>query len=161
MNIDNINVSEIEIERYLTEEGLLKQKIEDETANFHYIIEYPLNNNMDLIQPKGKNDLIIVGCATEISQEQLPMIKSANAKVRKEFIWDIRFGINNFLLDFELYHPNDILEKFIISDQLYTDGLTKDRLMTMLKTIFKAKLYCIWMLDKTFSGNATKDSMFV
>lgn len=158
---------EEDIQNFLIDEGLFKQKIQDENANFHFIIEYPQNNAMDLIQPKGKDDLII-GCATEISKEQIPMIESAKENVKKDFLWEIRIGINNFLLDFELYHPNDVLEKFIISDQIFTDGLTKDRFMTVLKTIFKAKLYCIWMLDKTFSGTYTqnsseysKDNMFI
>lgn len=169
------NYIEIDIEtviqNFLAEEGLLKQKIDDENSNFHFIVEYPKNNALDLIQPKGKKDLIIIGCATEISKEQIPLIQAADLKTRQEFIWDVRFSINKFLLDFELYHPNDVLERFVITDEIFIDGLTKDRLISSIKKVFKAKLHCIWLLGKTFSGNNTvgsdkqntnvKDNMFI
>ena len=170
---DNINCIESELEliiqNILNEEGILKDKIEDENANFHYIIEYPKGNAIDLIQPKGKDDLLILGCATEISPDQRQLIKATDAKTRQELNWNIRFIINDFLMDFELYHPDDVLEKFVIIDEIYTDGLTKDRLISTIKKIFKVKLRCIWILGRTFSLNSNyqpkeenpKDNMFI
>ena len=108
---------------------------------------------MDLIQPLGKNDMILIGCATEIDPNQIDLIKNAKKKVKQNFIWDIRFTLNNFLLDFELAHPNDELQRFVITDELYEDGLTKNSLMMTIKKVFKGKLQCIWMLDRTFGEN--------
>lgn len=160
---------ELIIQEYLIEEGILKQKVEDDNANFHYIIEYPENNSIDLIQPNGKNDSIIIGCATEISSEQRQLIQSSNLKVKQDLIWDIRFTINDFLLDFELYHPNNNLEKFVIIDEIYIDGLNKDRLISCLKKVFKVKLRCLWLIGRTFNNIIlnnenkfnTKDNMFI
>ena len=118
---------------------------------------------------KGKDDFLILGCATEISSDQRQLIKATDAKTRQELNWNIRFIINDFLMDFELYHPDDVLEKFVIIDEIYTDGLTKDRLISTIKKIFKVKLRCIWILGRTFSLNSNyqpkeenpKDNMFI
>lgn len=84
---------------------------------------------------------------------QIDLIKNAKKKVKQNFIWDIRFTLNNFLLDFELAHPNDELQRFVITDEIYEDGLTKNSLMMSIKKVFKGKLQCIWMLDRTFGEN--------
>ena len=75
---------------------------------------------------------------------------------------------NSFMLDFELEHPNDELKRFIITDFIFEDGLTKDRLISTIKKIFKGKLHCIWLLGKTYGqvnpnseAPASRDNMFV
>ena len=72
------------------------------------------------------------------------------------------------MLDFELEHPNDELKRFIITDFIFEDGLTKDRLISTIKKIFKGKLHCIWLLGKTYGhvnpnseAPASRDNMFV
>ena len=123
---------------------------------------------MDVICPKGKDDQIIIGCATEVSQQEQALIHNTKKAVNQEFIWNIRFALNSFMLDFELEHPNDELKRFIITDFIFEDGLTKDRLISTIKKIFKGKLHCIWLLGKTYGhvnpnseAPASRDSMFV
>ncbi len=141
------------IQKWLVDEGMFKNEIPDNNSNFHFVVNYPENHVMDLIQPLGKNDMILIGCATEIDPNQIDLIKNAKKKVKQNFIWDIRFTLNNFLLDFELAHPNDELQRFVITDEIYEDGLTKNSLMMSIKKVFKGKLQCIWMLDRTFGEN--------
>jgi len=105
---------------------------------------------MDLISPKGKEDMILIGCATEIAEEQKNLIKKAPIQVNENFIWAIRFNLNQFLVDFELEHPNSQLEKFLITEEIFEDGLSKNELIHTFKRIYKAKLQCLWLLEKTF-----------
>lgn len=135
---------------WLNEEGLLKQEIQDESANFHFIVNYPQDHMMDLISPKGKEDMILIGCATEIAEEQKNLIKKAPIQVNENFIWAIRFNLNQFLVDFELEHPNSQLEKFLITEEIFEDGLSKNEIIHTFKRIYKAKLQCLWLLEKTF-----------
>ena len=139
------------LEKWLKEEGLLNNQIEDNTANFHYIVNYPPDHMMDLIQPKGKEDMILVGCATEIAAEQKELIKKSSIQLKDNLIWSIRFALNQFLVDFELNHPNNELERFLITDEIFEDGLKKDTLIHTIKRIYKAKLQCLWLLERTFS----------
>jgi hypothetical protein len=146
-------INKIQIQNWLAEEGMFKKEIPDDNSNFHFVINYPENHIIDLIQPKGKDDMILIGCATEIDPTQINLIKQSSNKDKQNFIWDIRLLLNNFLLDFELEHPNDILQRFVITDEIYEDGLSKNNLINIIKKVFKGKLQCIWKLNRTFNNN--------
>ena len=124
-------IDEEQVRNWLMEEDLIREKIFDENANFHYIINFPNNNAMDIINPKGKPDILLIGCATEVSQEEQNIIKSSPKDINQEFIWKIRFALNEMLLDFEL-------DKTI-------------------KKVFKGKLQCIWILGKTYGSIQNND----
>lgn len=149
---DIMAIDEEQIRNWLMEEDLIREKIYDENANFHYIINFPNNNSMDIIQPKSKEDILLIGCATEVSQEEQNIIKNSPKNINQEFIWKIRFALNEMLLDFELEHPNDQLKRFIITEDIFEDGLTKHVLIKSIKKVFKGKLQCIWILGKTYGS---------
>ncbi|WP_263641298.1 DUF2299 family protein [Methanobrevibacter arboriphilus] len=48
----------------------------------------------------------------------------------------MRFALNQFLLDFELEHPDNVLNRFVISEEIYEDGLTKNSLILSIKKSF-------------------------
>lgn len=159
-------IEEKQIRDWLVEEGLLKEQIPDETANFHFLVNYPDEHILDLIQPKHKEDMILIGCASEIAPEQVAIIKESSEKKKEKFIWDIRFALNQFLLDFELEHPDNVLQRFVISEEMYEDGITKHNLIMAIKKVFKGKLQCIWITGKAFgegeeSSKTNDNSMFV
>lgn len=54
------------IRTWLMDEECLVEKKFDENAEFHYIIEFPKENIMDVVKPKGK-DCIIIACATQVA----------------------------------------------------------------------------------------------
>ena len=151
------------IQKWLVEEGLYKNEVGDETANFHFIINYPENHVIDLIQPKNKPDMIVIGCATELDPTHLNIINSAPKEKKLDLIWDVRFCLNELLLDFELEHPNDVLKRFVITDEIYEDGLSKHVLLKTIKKVFKGKLQCLWKLDRNFGTPEPnrQDNMFV
>ena len=149
---DNMAIDEEQVRNWLMEEDIIREKIYDENANFHYLINFPNNNTMDIINPKSKEDVLIIGCATEVSQEEQRIIKSSPKDMNQEFIWKIRFSLNEMLLDFELEHPNDQLTRFIITEDIFEDGLTKHVLIKTIKKVFKGKLQCILILGKTYGS---------
>ena len=136
------------VRQWLSEEDLLREVKYDENADFHYIIEFPKENIMDVVKPAGK-DCLIVACATQVAPQHLDLMKQADNKTQKDFIMDLNFGLNNFLVDFEL---QDILQQFVVTEQIFEDGITKNEFFRTLKRIFKAKLHCIWLIDKTFGS---------
>lgn len=151
------------VQKWLVEEGMYKNEVGDENANFHFIANYPENHMMDIIQPKNKPDMILIGCATELDPTHLNIVSTASNEKKLELIWDVRFSLNEMLLDFELEHPNDVLKRFVITDELYEDGLTKHNLIKAIKKVFKGKLQCLWKLDYNFNVNkkSNQNNMFV
>ena len=139
------------VRQWLSEEDLLREDKYDENADFHYSIEFPKENIMDVVKPAGK-DCLIVACATQVAPQHLDLMKQADNKTQKDFIMDLNFGLNNFLVDFELQVAQDILQQFVVTEQIFEDGITKNEFFRTLKRIFKAKLHCIWLIDKTFGS---------
>ncbi|MGZ7135357.1 MAG: DUF2299 family protein, partial [Methanobacterium sp.] len=85
---------------------------------------------------------------------------------REKFTWEFRFLLNNHSVDFQLQHPENVLASFLITDEIYDDGLTKDRLISSIKKIFRAKLQGIWKIQMEFGmhdegQNINQDNMFV
>ena len=154
-------IDENTIEKWLLDEDMLLEIKFDENADYHFIVEFPKENVMDIVKPKQK-DCIIIGCATQVSPEHTNLMIQADSKTKRDFLLDLNFGLNNFLVDYELQVNDDILQQFIITDQIFEDGLTKDAFIRTLKRVFKSKLHCIWLIDKKFSDfsfSSTKNEM--
>lgn len=162
-------MSEIQnkVQKWLSDEGLFRQKVADENTNFHFMINYPEGHVLDVIQPKGKEDMILVACATNVSPEHQTEIKKLSNKKKEDFIWDLRFLLNGQFVDFQLQHPNNILQNFVITEEIFEDGLNKDRLISTVKKIFRAKLQGIWKIQREFGfgengqENIQQDNMYV
>ena len=154
------------IEKWLLDEDMLREMKFDENADFHFIIEFPKENIMDVVKPKQK-DCIVVACATQVSPEHANLMIPADPQTKKDFILDLNFGLNSYLVDYELKINNDILQQFIITDQIFEDGLTKDAFIRTLKRVFKSKLHCIWLIDKNFGripqpmNTSNQNDMFI
>ena len=89
---------EKEVEKWLLDEDLLMEMKYDENADFHFIVEFPKENIMDVVKPKDK-DCIIIACATQVAPQHLNLMQMADPKTQKEFILDLNFGLNQFLVD--------------------------------------------------------------
>ena len=143
-----MNIEEL-IEKWLLDEDLLREMKYDENADFHFIVEFPKENIMDVVKPKGK-DCIVVACATQVAPQHLDLMKASDPQTRKDFLLDVNFGLNSFLVDYELKINQDLLQQYVVTDQIFEDGLTKNEFIRTLKRVFKAKLHCIWLIDKKF-----------
>lgn len=143
-------VSENDIQNYLLEEGMLKEKANDPNAEFHYVVQYPEGNMMDVLQPKGKTDVIIIGCATQVAPEHVSLISTASDDVKKNFILDVKLNLNKFGVDFNLDIQNYIINQYIVTDQVFTEDMKKADLIEKIKNVFRAKIQCIWLMEKSF-----------
>ena len=144
------------VKNWLSEENLIREVKFDENSEFHIIAEFPKDNIMDIVQPKG-SDCIVVACATQVAPQHMDLIKGSDAKTRREFNRELNFGLNGFLVDYELQMSSDVLQQFVITEQIFEDGLSKNELIRIIKKVFKSKLHCIWLIDKFF-GTATPAS---
>jgi hypothetical protein len=140
------------IKQWLIEEGMFQEEIEDKESRFRFLFQFPEDHFMEILSPLSSPDLVVVLSPTTISEDQIALMEKVPPDHRAEFIWALRFVMNTFSLEFEMTHPDNILQKFLISDLVYEDGLTKDRLMISIRKIWKANLQVIWILQKEFFG---------
>lgn len=152
------------IRDWLADEGLFRQKVADDKAQFHFTIEIGQQNFMDVIQPKGKTDLIIVGTGVSVSPEHLHKMTELSPKRRENFLWNFRLTLNQMEVSLTLNHPDNILQFFAMNDSIYEDGLSKDRLMHMINKIARAKIHGIWLIQQEFGSESsgktdTKDDL--
>lgn len=158
--------TEEKVKNWLVDEGMFREKAADDNTDFHFIIEFPKDNIMDVVKPKGK-DCIVIGCATQVSPEHVNLMVEAKDEKKREFLLDLNMGFNKFLVDYELKVNQNILQQFIITENIFDDGLTKDFFIRSLKRVFKAKLHCVWLIEKKFGSVHThvqpsnENSMFV
>ena len=164
--IDLVKKLDDKVQKWLSDVGIFRNKMPDDNTNFHFIINYPEENVMDVIQPKGNPDLVVIGCATNVSPEHSSEMRALSDSKRNDFIWDFRYMLNGNGVDFQLSHPGNVLESFLITAEIYEDGLTKDRLISTIKQVFRAKIQCVWKIQQEFGmGNegrgSVSDSMYV
>ncbi len=145
------------IKGWLVEEEMLVREIPDAHSRFRFIVMFPKDHYMELAQPLASADMVIIISPTSVSPEHREIMGRSRPEQRAEFIWALRFVMNTLSVDFEMDHPENILGKFTITDQIYEDGLSKDRLMSALRKVWRANLQVIWILQKEYGGPGLKE----
>ena len=162
-------IKEEVIKNWIVDEGIFREKKLDDNADFHYIIEFPNDNIMDVVRPKGK-DFVLVACATQVSPQHLELMNVSSASERNDFLLDVNMAINQFLVDCQLAvdQNTNLLQQYVITYQIFDDGITKNTLFDAFKRVFKAKIQCVWLIEKTFgtvknapTEPSNENSMFI
>ena len=164
-----MTISKETIKDWTVDEGIFREKKLDDNSDFHYIVEFPKDNIMDVVRPKGK-DFILIACATQVSPQHLELMNTSSPKERSEFILDVNMSLNQFLVDVQLAvdQSTNLLQQYVITYQIFDDGLSKNSLYDALKRVFKAKIQCVWIIERTFgtvntniSEPSNENSMFI
>ena len=144
-------IKEETIKDWIVDEGIFREKKVDDNADFHYIVEFPKDNIMDVVKPREK-DFIVIACATQVSPQHLELMNNTSPKERSEFLLDVNMEINKFLVDCQLAvdQNTNLLQQYVITYQIFNDGVSKNSLYDALKRVFKAKIQCVWLIEKTF-----------
>ena len=145
------------IKGWLVEEEMLVREIQDARSRFRFLIMFPRDHYMEVAQPLASTDMVIIISPTSVNPEHREIMGRSRPEQRAEFIWALRFVMNTLAVDFEMDHPENILGKFTITDQIYEDGLSKDRLMSAIRKVWRANLQVIWILQKEYGGPESKE----
>ena len=139
------------VKNWIVDEGIFREKKVDNNSDFHFIVEFPKDNVMDVVKPKGK-DFLIIACATQVSPQHLELMSNSSPKEKSKFLLKLNMEINRFLVDSQLAvdQSSNLLQQYVITYQIFDDGLTKNSLYDALKRVFKSKIQCVWLIEKTF-----------
>jgi hypothetical protein len=146
-----------QIKGWLVEEEMLVREIQDAHSRFRFLIMFPKDHYMEVAQPLASTDMVVIISPMSVSPEHREIMGRSRPEQRAEFIWALRFVMNTLAVDFEIDHPENILEKFTITDQIYEDGLSKDRFMSAIRKVWRANLQVIWILQKEYGGPESKE----
>ena len=164
-----------QVQKWLADDGMFKKTIMDEHTNFHFMINFPEGHIMDLVQPKGMTDRIVIGCMTQVSPEHtnaMEKLRNEKPEEMKRFSYEFRSEINMFNVNIEIAEADSIIMHYLVQDEIYIDGLSKHVLMSTIKKLFRAKLQGLWKINYKFgefnghdqnrnSEKSSQDTMYV
>jgi hypothetical protein len=139
------------IEIWLNEEGLQAEAVDDEGAIVHLSLTYPPGSpfRIDLVQPRREPpDLLLVGTGVTVADHHREAFRRLTPDDRRSFLWEFCYLLGDRPTEFELHHPDFVLEQFSVTSPVYLDGLTKDRFMAAVRDVHRTKLLGIWKIQE-------------
>ncbi|WP_202318813.1 DUF2299 domain-containing protein [Archaeoglobus neptunius] len=144
---------------WLVEEGIYKDKIADENADFHFLAEVPPNSRqfIDVIFPKNREDMLVIASGIKLSDDHYRSVMSLGDAKREELLWEIRFKILFLETGFQILPNARDPQLFQFTREIYFDGLNKNLFMDAIRQVHKCKLFIIWMMQRSFGGHEGSD----
>lgn len=151
------------IRNWFDEENI--QYLESVSDDSNFIIDFKFpdsGHNMRIVQPKGKSDSILIASLTKISQEHIKKMGSLSPKKKELFLTEFRMLLNSFNIEFNLdvSKIENILISFVVIDQIFSDGLTKDHFFSTIKKVFRTKLQAVYDIQKRFGSSQNQIDQF-
>lgn len=144
---------------WLTEEEIFRDEIKDENANYHFIAEFPNKSSriIDIIQPKQKRDLIIIGSVYALNKENYEKFASMPKSTRDNVLGDFTSGLLFRTSQFRIKPSSKDFQKIEFTCPLYFDGLTKNMFMSAVRENYHCNLYVHLNIIKCLP-NSTKEN---
>ena len=145
------------IQGWLTDIGCMVGMPADDNSQFHLSASMPSQAVLDIIQPNGRNDQIVIAGGYQLTPEQSRRMREINERKRDEFLWDLQFSfvLGHFSFDFE--PATGLPERVLVSEALWYDGITKHSFMKGLEHVNAGLTLAIWKLGKELGGLATSN----
>jgi hypothetical protein len=137
---------------WLSEEAVYKDKVYDENLYFHLAAEFPARSgrHVNIIQPNNRDDMIVVLSTIKLAEVHQKALATLPKKEKEKFIWNLRYALLFQDSNFEMEPRGAELDSIRFVREIYYDGLTKNKLMEVLKENFKCELYVVWKFQETF-----------
>lgn len=150
MEITTIEEAEQAIQKWLVENHHNAQRMKDDTANFHFEVDYPVNTQkrQRIIQPKEYPGLILLitglSTATEHREELKNMGEAEKDAFYSEIMKATLFLDNSYDLNTD---ENNVATTIQITYDFYFDSLTKTHLFKGLQLNHKTIWYVLNMFN--------------
>jgi hypothetical protein len=136
------------VKEWLVEEGIFKKEIQDENADWHYLVEFPISSNhvTDIIKPKDKKVVLLVS-GIVLSEKHQRAFNNLSEEEKKKLVhkWKMDLLFRN--ADFRFIPDSLSLKSVEFTIPIFEDEIGKGKLMNGLREIFKCKLYIIWSVQ--------------
>jgi hypothetical protein len=145
--------------RWVTENALVNEKLQDEAANFRYRVEYPRDSGTytDIINPKDHPDLLLLIATISIDPIHQTALQSLPQNKRMDFLDDLTktllFQPVSYYAVPEMYRPESIQ----FSKELYLDGINKMNFIEGMAGIYRCITYVVWKYRSKFDASYNHD----
>ena len=147
------------IKTWLVLEGLFKEELQAENLYFQIAAEFPAKSgrHLSIIQPKDHEDMIVVFSRIRLADSHQTALSAMPPKERERLIWQMRYDLLFQDSSFEMEPGGGDLMSIRFTREIYYDGLTKNKLMEVIRENFKCELYVVWKFQEIFGeGQANK-----
>jgi hypothetical protein len=140
------------IKIWLVQEGLFKDKVPQENLYFQLAAEFPAQSgrHFSIIQPKDHEDMIVVFSRIRLADSHQKALSAMPPKERERLIWQMRYDLLFQDSSFEIEPAGSDLLSIRFTQEIYYDGLTKNKLMEAIRENFKCELYVVWKFQEIF-----------
>lgn len=97
-------------------------------------------------QKKGKADQVLLEGAVGIAPQHRTQLEAMAAAARQELLWDLRFTLLGLGVEFQ--GVEDPLERVMVGQRIYFDGLTKDRFLQRVSQVRNGIIAVIWSVAR-------------
>lgn len=140
------------INNWLLDEGLTVSKRDDETSDFHLVVQniFGLGFNMDIVKIKNK-PFIVVGMGTKLPLDITQGLSKLKTDDKRRFLVGLQKELLKFGVEHKLKPTLDNLELVEIHDIIYVEETTRPRFMNLLKRVKHASLFFRWSMIQKFT----------
>ena len=137
---------------WLVEDGIYKDRVADENADYHFLVEVPPGSGqyIDVVFPKNRDDMIVIASGVKLADEHYRALMSLSEDRREELLWEIKFKLLFLPTGFQILPNVKEPQIFQFTREIYFDGLNKNLFMDSIKQVYRCKLYIIWVMQKNF-----------
>ncbi len=153
MAVNTVDEAKERITQWLNENGHQIRQVDDNYANFHFEIDYPMGTmkRQRVIQPKDYPGLILLLSGVAIAEDHKERLSKMSEEERVEFYDSIRkdllFLDNSFDMNTD---QNGIIQQIQFSYEFYLDSLTKTQLYRGLLLNHRTLLYIVTIFNEKF-----------
>jgi hypothetical protein len=152
------------IRKWCEETGLFKEEVEDEKSFFHFKVSAPARaatntdtltiNTIDISQPKIDSDKIITQAG--IAFEKSLMLSLQSLSERQDIVYDLYITLDSRPESYFIDYADGTIKSIVVFEEIYMDGLSKDRLITAIKGVNKSLVLALWILRPVLEELANK-----
>ncbi len=120
------------------EEGIFRENVKESNAAFHYKVNVPGNTSfsMSIIQPVGA-DKVFVTSGVRLEPEFIAAMRDMDEQKRAEFIAYLSYNLYSQPTIFHIQESDGVIQQVSITDQIYSDELTKGRFMRGIQDVYR------------------------
>ncbi len=140
------------IKKWLEEEKIPVQNIEDADSTFHYEVDFPVGRNMKMriFQPKDNDGRVLTFLGMRLAPELLKRLDELPPAEKSEFLWDLRFQLLFLENSFNMKPSAEKPERIEFMQRIFYEDLTKSSLFKALELNHKAALSVGWAFQRKF-----------
>jgi hypothetical protein len=148
------------VKKWMVECAIYQDEVEDDTANFHFLAEFPekSGNFIDIINPKNRPDMVLLVTSITIDPTHRTMLAALAPAKRQEFLEDLMKTLIFQPVGFMASPDMDSPETIQLIKDMYEDGMSKTTLMEGLSWVNRCITFIVWKYKGSFGDNKPNDA---